>query len=174
MIELVALTLFSLALSVTCHIQTDYSYYVLALKKCNSTSPWTLHGLWPELNSHAWPQYCHPAGQLSYHQLRHLFPRMYTNWTDCTPIEQGGNWDFWTHEWSKHGTCSGMNQTDYFTKALDLYDNVWSDGAVDGMCPGRGNLEPTWDCFWVREEYRGDWYGQCMLPMNLNGSVRWR
>lgn len=158
-----------LVVNVVCHMETDYTYYVLALKKCYPSSPWTLHGLWPELNSHVWPQYCHPSGVLSYHQLRHLFPRMYANWTDCQSGKQGGNWNFWTHEWSKHGTCTGLNQTAYFTRALDFYDSVWSNGAVDGMCREMGR-----DCFLIRDEWKGNWYSQCMLPMNLNGSVRYR
>lgn len=27
---------------------------------------------------------------------------------------------FWEHEWTKHGTCSGMTQSEYFNSAIDM------------------------------------------------------
>jgi hypothetical protein len=143
---------------VTAHLLTDYSYYILALKKCQKYDPWTLHGLWPELNPHQWPQYCH-SSELNYHQIRHLFPRLYANWSNC---HHQGSWLFWSHEWSKHGTCSGMNQSSYFTYTLNLYDRAYARGDVNGYCPN-----------WVGS-YRsvdGDWAGQCLLSFALNGTI---
>ncbi|KAF1788022.1 Ribonuclease T2, His active site 2 [Phytophthora cactorum] len=31
--------------------------------------------------------------------------------------------DFWKHEWTRHGTCSGLEQVDYFTHAINLERN---------------------------------------------------
>ena len=33
---------------------------------------------------------------------------------------------FWSHEWTKHGTCSGLTQHDYFNDTLGLL-NTWMD-----------------------------------------------
>lgn len=39
-------------------------------------------------------------------------------WPTC---ESGTNDSFWSHEWSKHGTCTGMTQDAYFAKGISLY-----------------------------------------------------
>eukprot|EP00581_Thalassiosira_minuscula_P031240 CAMPEP_0183785438 /NCGR_PEP_ID=MMETSP0739-20130205/66498_1 /TAXON_ID=385413 /ORGANISM="Thalassiosira miniscula, Strain CCMP1093" /LENGTH=160 /DNA_ID=CAMNT_0026029441 /DNA_START=781 /DNA_END=1263 /DNA_ORIENTATION=+ len=36
-------------------------------------------------------------------------------------IDSIDHMSFWNHEWTKHGTCSGMSQKDYFQTALDLF-----------------------------------------------------
>jgi len=37
---------------------------------------------------------------------------------------------FWQHEWSKHGTCSGLSQIDYFNQALDLTNRIPTPSAL--------------------------------------------
>lgn len=34
------------------------------------------------------------------------------------PSLEGNNTAFWSHEWGKHGTCSGLDQLTYFRSAL--------------------------------------------------------
>ena len=50
-------------------------------------------------------------------------------WPTCQ--SGGSNEDFWSHEWSKHGTCTGMSQEDYFSTTIDLYLDHKSDCSTD-------------------------------------------
>lgn len=48
---------------------------------------------------------------------------------------------FWEHEWSKHGTCSGLTQTEYFTTAIDMIKqlgtpSIYSDAVGSSMSAG--------------------------------------
>ena len=46
----------------------------------------------------------------------------YKEWPNVKSNQGDSDYDsFWEHEWSKHGTCSGFSQADYFQKALDAY-----------------------------------------------------
>ncbi|KAL5539994.1 hypothetical protein UlMin_044868 [Ulmus minor] len=45
---------------------------------------------------------------------------------------------FWSHEWSKHGTCSGLIQFDYFDRTLKLKNraNILKALGNAGIKPG--------------------------------------
>mmetsp|Transcript_8136 Transcript_8136/g.23200 ORF Transcript_8136/g.23200 Transcript_8136/m.23200 type:complete len:148 (-) Transcript_8136:132-575(-) len=45
---------------------------------------------------------------------------METYWLSCPQFGKS-NEQLWEHEWSKRGTCSGLDQLAYFQKALDLH-----------------------------------------------------
>jgi len=100
-------------------------YFLLALKRCDAESSWTLHGLWPQFTEHKWPQWCNRSDVLENETVRH-FPELYRMWPSC----DGDNVKFWEHEWLKHGTCSGMSQLKYFETALSLLvnfkDSCWN------------------------------------------------
>lgn len=92
----------------------NFDYYVLALtwvpafcaanndpQECGKNLGFALHGLWPQYESGDYPSSCAqvpltPATRETFETI-YASPKM---------IE---------HEWSKHGTCSGLAPADYFT-----------------------------------------------------------
>jgi ribonuclease T2 len=72
---------------------------------------WSLHGLWPDGVAATWPQYCRATALLPQATLRRNLCR--------TPSAQ-----LLQHEWSKHGTCTGLSPDAYFGKSTGLYDRL--------------------------------------------------
>jgi ribonuclease T2 len=108
----------------------DFDYYVMSLSWtptwCDLTgdtrrSPqcetgkgngFTLHGLWPQYAQGGYPSYCR------------------TSQRNPTRAMTGGMADImgtsglaW-HQWKKHGRCSGLSATDYYTLARKAYATV--------------------------------------------------
>jgi len=88
----------------------------------------TLHGIWPTytdpIQNHYWPQCCtcSEGPTLNSSAISELLVQLREHWPD----EQAASWpnyihsDLWEHEWGKHGTCSGLDQYDYFYTSLVL------------------------------------------------------
>jgi ribonuclease T2 len=107
-----------------------FDFYVLAMTyqpqfcstgKCKSypgpKAEFSLHGLWPERYNGTWPSFC-SKDALGESAIRHVgMERMQESWPNL--LEQSKYTSLWEHEWSKHGTCSGLSQNDYLTVALD-------------------------------------------------------
>jgi ribonuclease I len=88
----------------------------------------TIHGLWPEYNNGSWPQYCadetfRPStiDKIGKAELRLYWPNAEN--VPMEPIIQG-KYSIWDHEWSKHGTCTGLSQLDYFNETLFTYQEL--------------------------------------------------
>jgi ribonuclease T2 len=64
-----------------------------------------LHGLWPQYDR-GWPANC--TDEALDPSMRQKFPSLY-------PSAK-----LYSHEWEKHGTCSGLSQTDYHQLSADL------------------------------------------------------
>eukprot|EP00940_MAST-03C_sp_MAST-3C-sp2_P003232 g3232.t1 len=88
------------------------SSYTLGLQQCQGSDTWTLHGLWPEAEN---------CGGESFDesQVSDILSEMRKFWLSC-PEYNNSDEDLWTHEWSKHGSCSGLSQHDYFSTGLAL------------------------------------------------------
>ena len=94
------------------------SNYVLEMQKCEGAKDFTLHGLWPPENGCGGAPFNDTA-------VKDLLPKMKVDWLSC-PEDGGDNEQFWSHEWEKHGTCSGLSEHDFFSAALKLRDEYAS------------------------------------------------
>merc|ERR1711879_566449 len=58
-------------------------------------------------------------------------------WKSDPQYGKTNDW-FWSHEWKKHGTCSGLDQHDYFQVGLALrekYAHLCTDASEWGTPP---------------------------------------
>ena len=85
----------------------------------NAHTDFRIHGLWPEYSNGSWPEYCCKQSSCAYNEtfIADLQPNLTMWWTDFHNPQK-----LWRHEWEKHGTCSGLNEHDYFTTGL-----AWRD-----------------------------------------------
>jgi ribonuclease T2 len=82
--------------------------------QCDSAKPkaFVVHGLWPQYTS-GYPQYCRT-------DLPDFVPRSLTDTVlDIMPSPGlvGG-------QWRKHGSCSGLSQSDYLSKIRQAYEQI--------------------------------------------------
>lgn len=80
-----------------------------AANECSTPRGFVLHGLWPQNFSGTWPATCSTQPG----------PASYTPYLNDTP-----SLTLLQHEWSKHGTCSGMAPDAFFTTADRAFESV--------------------------------------------------
>ncbi|KAK4518319.1 uncharacterized protein ATC70_001671 [Mucor velutinosus] len=117
-----------------------------------------------------------------------VYNRMSTFW----PSNKGNNNQFWSHEWSKHGTCVStlhptcygsyqqyQNVIEYFQQTLDLRDKFDIFGALNlnGVSPGSThNVETIRDA--IKKVYGAnvklDCSGGALIDVSLNFYVKGR
>lgn len=87
-----------------------------------------IHGLWPNYDDGSYPQSC-SSQAYSPNEVKDLIALMDDDWGSLAcPSSDSEN--FWQHEWSKHGTCSGMSVHEYFQKSINLYGKYDITGAL--------------------------------------------
>ncbi|KAL3501421.1 hypothetical protein ACH5RR_035870 [Cinchona calisaya] len=124
-----------LCLTVLCVAQDDFDFFYFVQQWpasycdtkrscCYPTTgkpaeDFSIHGLWPNRNDGSWPSNCKKDSSFDESEVSDLIRRMEKDWPSLScPSSDGVR--FWTHEWEKHGTCSLLNQRQYFQTALDL------------------------------------------------------
>ena len=107
-----------------------YNYYELAVQKWCS-SEYMIHGLWPQINSTAYPEYCKDVSYVK--PKGELLINMNKYWHKCDDT-------LWEHEWEKHGSCmndqTNINEYDFFNTTITLFleNNKLLNNCIDDDC----------------------------------------
>ncbi len=87
---------------------------------------------------------------------------MVTYWPAVQYAETDPNYDsFWEHEWTKHGTCSGLTQQNYFQDTINLIEAFGTPASVTAAVGG--NISAS--------GLRNDFGGANMVSLQCNGGV---
>jgi hypothetical protein len=95
-----------------------YGSVVLGLQRCDSGSPWTIHGLWAAQN------YC-GGNPFDANAIADLWPMLQAYWPSCSWSHNTES-QFLSHEWTKHGVCFNVPEFSYFNDTLSIFlDGGW-------------------------------------------------
>lgn len=87
-------------------------------KECALHSTFVLHGMWPQNNDGTYPHDCSNApGPADPSKYSDIYP-------DPSLLQ---------HEWSKHGTCSGLSPDQYFSAARKAFQSVKIPAQLAGL-----------------------------------------
>jgi len=97
---------------------------------CSDSLPYwgtnfTIHGLWPQYIDKGYPSSCtnEPFDTNIPNEVGE--DTMIQYWPDVQYTVSDPQYDsFWIHEWSKHGTCTGLTQLQYFNEAIQLTQRI--------------------------------------------------
>ncbi|KAK4518268.1 iqgap- protein [Mucor velutinosus] len=177
-----------------------YGLVVLALQWSPGWGPadeFTIHGLWPDTCAGRMAPVDGCDSSRNSNQIativRDMNETVYNRMSTFWPSNKGDNNWFWSHEWSKHGTCvSTLRPTcygtsykkyqdviEYFQQVLDLRDKFDLFGALNlnGVSPGNTyNVETIRDA--IKKEYGADVKLDCsggaLTDVSLNFYVKGR
>ena len=85
----------------------------------------TIHGLWPQYAENGYPDFCtdEPFDDTVPQQIGESTMIQY--WPNVMEYPNSSSYDsFWEHEWTKHGTCTGLTQYQYFDTAVQLTNRI--------------------------------------------------
>jgi len=110
------------------------------------TTGWTIHGLWPDVYQGNFPSDCH-VGDFTFDptKVTSLYGQLEGQWPNLIVGEP--LWDFWKHEWEKHGTCAESvpmfaGELNYFSQALMINkaQNTAGKLAAAGFVPSNTTM----------------------------------
>jgi len=115
-----------------CHWAGSRSDYCCSPQKGNAVPEFSIHGLWPTNYQGRSPQNCCYGNKNSVYCRQQFNPKKVPgledklNWYWASIRYTGSqcltkaNFEFWRHEWEKHGTCSRLYWKQYFQNTISL------------------------------------------------------
>jgi len=106
--------------------QPEFCYNENGYTGCSDPEPYwttdfTIHGLWPQYLAGGYPATCTDEAFDSNVPNQIGMDTMTTYWPNVKDSVDDSDYDsFWEHEWTKHGTCTGLNQEVYFNTTIAL------------------------------------------------------
>lgn len=108
----------------------------------------TLHGLWPQYAAGGYPQDCTTVAYNSSVPVAIGMDTMTQYWPNVQETEGTADYDdFWAHEWTKHGTCSGMTQYDYMNDSINLIKQLGTPADFTAAVGGTIDADQLRDLF---------------------------
>ena len=120
------------------------NFYYLSLIK-EGEDEWSIHGLWPQNSSTTYPSYCKKV-DFDINKIKSLINLLNKYWYS----DRVQDYDFWKHEWEKHGSCmfEEIDEYNYFNKTIELYEFVIKNVNID--------------------KYYNNKNKKCLIPFDLN------
>lgn len=85
----------------------------------------TIHGLWPQYSAGGFPADCTSEAFNTAVPDEIGMSTMTQYWPNVQQAEGSASYDsFWEHEWTKHGTCTGLPQLNYFNATITLAEKL--------------------------------------------------
>lgn len=146
------------ATALACSKNHNFDYILLATQWpetfCESQrcvqhqDKWSIHGAWPENNDGSWPQDCCTEKPFNAALLKPIEAELIAHWKT---LKSGSTNDvFWSHEYSKHGTCSVdspllKDELAYFNNTLTAFKKLKIDEwlAAAGIVPSASKTYPV-------------------------------
>lgn len=91
---------------------------------------------------------------------------MTTYWPDVKYAEDDPEYtEFWEHEWTKHGTCSGLSQINYFNATISMIESFGTPSVYSNA------VGSTIDATTLRDAFGGSSFAslQCTSQKYVNG-----
>lgn len=104
----------------------DELIHVLSLMQ-DENKKWSIHGLWINYyKKEGYPEYCRWV-DFDIKKLKPIIGELNQYWFS----DMGTNSKFWKHEYIKHGSCTNMDELEYFSKVLELYKHAMENKLQD-------------------------------------------